>query len=183
MSVYRRSDSRPLISRKFHIWTLSFLILARSDLVAGAEIDFVTLESLPPALRESFDKSPQAKRYAFSAQINPFYLHGDFDGDGQQDTAVWITERATGKIGIAIFHSKANRLDIVGAGRDLGNVGDNFSGLDAWYVFRRGPVRRGADGKPPPKLHGDALMVMKTEAASGLIYWDGKRYGWYQQGD
>jgi hypothetical protein len=44
-------------------------------------------------------------------------------------------------------------------------------------------VQRGADGKPPPKLRGDALMVMKTEAASGLVYWDGKRYGWYQQGD
>lgn len=172
-----------MIIGKSHFRALLFLALARSDLVAGAEIDFVTLASLPPALRESFDKSPQAKRYAFSAHINPFYLHGDFDGDGQSDTAVWIREHATGKTGIAIFHGRANRLVIVGAGRDLGNAGDNFSGLDAWYVFRRGPVGKGADGKPPPKLRGDALMVIKTEAASGLIYWDGKRYGWYQQGD
>ena len=172
-----------LIIHKSYFWVPLFLALARSDFSAGAEIDFVTLASLPPAVRESFENSPQAKRYAFSAHINPFYLHGDFDGDGQQDTAVWITERATGKTGIAIFHGKANRLVIVGAGRDLGNAGDNFSGLDAWHVFRRGPVQRGADGKPPPKLRGDALMVMKTEAASGLVYWDGKRYGWYQQGD
>ena len=168
---------------KFQLWSMLFLTLARIDSSAAVEIDFVTLANLPPLVRESFENSPQAKRYAFSAHINPFYLHGDFDGDGQLDTAVWITERATGKSGIAIFHAKANRLVIVGAGRDLGNAGDNFSGLDAWHVFRRRPVQRGADGKPPPKLRGDALMVMKTEAASGLIYWDGKRYGWYQQGD
>ena len=168
---------------KFQLWSMLFLTLARIDSSAAVEIDFVTLANLPPLVRESFENSPQAKRYAFSAHINPFYLHGDFDGDGQLDTAVWITERATGKSGIAIFHAKANRLVIVGAGRDLGNAGDNFSGLDAWHVFGRGPVQRGADGKPPPKLCGDALMVMKTESASGLIYWDGNRYGWYQQGD
>jgi hypothetical protein len=160
-----------------------FFALLQSELGAGAEVDFVTLASLPPGLRESFDKSPQAKRYGFSARINPFYLQGDFDGDGQPDTAVWITERATGKAGVAIFHGRGSRLVVVGAGRDLGNAGDNFSGMDAWYVFRRGPVEKGADGKAPPKLRGDALMVIKTESASGLIYWDGKKYGWYQQGD
>jgi hypothetical protein len=26
-------------------------------------------------------------------------------------------------------------------------------------------------------------MVIKTEAAGVLIFWDGKRYAWYQQGD
>lgn len=44
-------------------------------------------------------------------------------------------------------------------------------------------VGRGADGKAPPKLRGDGLMVIKTESASALIYWNGKRYAWYQQGD
>ena len=173
------------IVNKSHFWALLVVSLAllRCGRAAGAEIDFVTLASLPPALRESFEKSPQAKRYAFSAHINPFYLHGDFDGDGQQDTAVWIKERATGKSGIAIFHGRTYRLVVVGAGSDLGNGSDDFSWLDAWHVFRRGPVRRGADGKSPPKLRGDALMVIKSESASALIYWDGKRYGWYQQGD
>ena len=28
-----------------------------------------------------------------------------------------------------------------------------------------------------------ALLVEKSEAASALIYWDGKRYVWSQQGD
>jgi hypothetical protein len=34
-----------------------------------------------------------------------------------------------------------------------------------------------------PKLHGDALFVSKNETASALIYWNGKRYVWLQQGD
>ena len=79
---------------KFQLWSMLFLTLARIDSSAAAEIDFVTLANLPPVVRESFENSPQAKRYAFSAHINPFYLC------------------------------------------DLGNAGDNFSGLDAWHVFR-----------------------------------------------
>jgi hypothetical protein len=35
----------------------------------------------------------------------------------------------TGKNGIAIYHGKANRLIIVGAGRDWGNGSDDFPGL------------------------------------------------------
>ena len=158
-------------------------VLLQIDCIAAAEIDFETLSSLPPEMRIAFAKSPLAKRYQLSAQINPFYLHGDFDGDGQQDTAILIKERSTEKNGIAIYHGKANRLVIVGAGRDWGNGSDDFPGLNAWYVFRRGPVGQGADGKKPPKLRGDALIVIKTESASALIYWDGKRYAWYQQGD
>lgn len=167
-------------------WCSLFLSLALWSQFGGAgaaQTDAPALASFPPKIREFFEKNPLAKRYYFSTQVNPFYLHGDFDGDGQQDTAVLIKERTSGKNGIAIFHGKANHLVIVGAGRDWGNGSDDFPGLDAWYVFRRAPVARGADGKAPPKLKGDALLVIKTESASALIYWDGKRYGWYQQGD
>jgi hypothetical protein len=34
-----------------------------------------------------------------------------------------------------------------------------------------------------PRLHRDALLVGKSEAASALIYWNAKRYVWFQQGD
>ena len=108
---------------------------------------------------------------------------GDFNGDGRWDTAVLIKERSSGKNGIAIYHGRSNRLIIVGAGQDWGNGSDDFPGLDAWHVFHRGPVGKGADRKAPPKLRGDALMVIKTESASTLIYWNGTRYAWYQQGD
>ena len=103
--------------------------------VFTAELDFVTLSSLPPEVRAAFEKNSHAKRYQLSAHINPFYLHGDFNGDGRWDTALLIKERSSGKNGIAIYHGKSNRLIIVGAGQDWGNGSDDFPGLDAWQVF------------------------------------------------
>jgi hypothetical protein len=32
-------------------------------------------------------------------------------------------------------------------------------------------------------LRGDGLLVEKTESASAILWWDGARYRWYQQGD
>lgn len=59
-----------------------------------------------------------AKRYQLSAHIEPLYLHGDFDGDGQRNTAFVLKERATEKSNTSIYHGQANRLVIVDAGRD-----------------------------------------------------------------
>jgi hypothetical protein len=45
-------------------------------------------------------------------------------------------------------------------------------------------VWQGADRQnAPPVLRGDALMVVKLEAASAIVYWTGSEYAWYQQGD
>lgn len=57
--------------------------------------------------------------------------------------------------------------------------------MDAWDVYDKGIVYHGMDEDEtnPPVLIGDAIDVAETEAASALIYWDGKQYRWYQQGD
>ena len=34
-----------------------------------------------------------------------------------------------------------------------------------------------------PRLRWEALLVGRIEAASGLIYWNSKRYVWFQHGD
>lgn len=144
-----------------------------------ADLDYVVASSLPPGLAEAFAGKPQ---YMFEASINPFYLHGDFDGDGKRDTVILVKEKATGKSGYGFVMGKA-KVAVVGAGTPIDDMGDDFSALDAWYVEPRGKVPQGATDQSPPKLKGDALMVIKTESASGLIYWDGKRFRWYQQGD
>ena len=164
------------------VFTFTIIVLLNFARGFGADIDFLAAASLAPEIRAVFEKQ-LLRRYQISPHINPFYLHGDFDGDGQTDTALLIKDRSSGKIGIAILHGKTHRIAVVGAGQALGNAGDDFSWMDAWYVFQRGPVRRGADEKAPPKLRGDALMVSKSESASALIYWNGKNYAWYQQGD
>ena len=112
--------------------------------------------------------------------MNPFYLRGDFNGDGKIDVAVLVKQRSTGKSGIAIVHSGTSKVTILGAGTAIGNGGDDFDWMDSWEIYSKDRV---ASKTSVPKLHGDALLVSKSEAASALIYWNGKRYVWLQQGD
>jgi hypothetical protein len=52
---------------------------------------------------------------------------------------------------------------------------------DYWQGYPKGRSELGTD-ETAPRLHGEALLG-KSEAASALIYWNGKRYVWFQQGD
>src|SRR5882724_11586469 len=40
-----------------------------------------------------------------------------------------------------------------------------------------------AHGKTNHLPRGDALWVAKSESASAFIFWDGRKYVWYQQSD
>lgn len=148
------------------------------------DLDFETSSSLPPLVLDVLSwNRERLSMYMLSAHLNPYYLQADFDGDGRADTAILVKERTTGKSGILIVEGTGKGFTVLGAGQPLGNGGDDFSWMDAWYVYPRARVQRGADGSNPPALRGDALMVMKTEAASALVYWNGMEYAWYQQGD
>lgn len=163
---------------------LASLLVSCSVLnVIANELTFSQESSIPSSFIETFKHSSAAGRYLIAAPINPFYIQGDFNGDGRLDCAILVKDKSSGKIGIAIVHTGENQVRVLGAGRRFGNGGDDFAWLDAWYAYPKGVVSPGADGSPPPKLKGDALMVIKTEAASSLIYWTGTQYRWYQQGD
>ena len=146
------------------------------------DIDYVIAASLPPAVAEALRDNPKTANYKISTRINPYYVQGDFNGDGKVDTALLIEEKASGKAGIAFVLGK-EKIAIVGAGKATGNGGDNFDWMDAWYVYEKGKVQMGADENAPPTLKGDALLAMKAESASSLIYWNGSGFAWYQQGD
>ena len=153
-----------------------------TSLAAGpGDLDFATGANLPPSVAEALAKFPQTADYALSARINPFYVRGNFDGDGSVDTAILVVEKASGKQGIAFILERG--IEIVGAGKAIGNGGYDLSWMDAWYVYDKDKVEQGAFDEGPPTLKGDALMAIKTESASGLVYWDGDGFAWYQQGD
>jgi hypothetical protein len=125
--------------------------------------------------------SPSA-RYILTYHVNPMILFGDFDGDHRTDVAVLVRDPKTGKVGIAVAR-QAGGVDVLGGGVAFGNGGDDFRWLDRWYTFTRGPVEPGADQAAPPTLTGDAIWVEKGEAASAVVYFTGKAFAWYQQGD
>ena len=141
------------------------------------------LNNIPEAVKRAITNSSIAKDYDVSFHMNPFYLRGDFKGDGKIDLAVLVKQRSSGKLGIAIIHGGMDKVTVFGAGVGIGNGGDDFEWMDSWQVYSRGRVGRGSDETPIPHFRGEALLVGKSEAASALIYWNGKRYVWFQQGD
>ncbi len=143
----------------------------------------VSESSIPPRLTNAFEQSGLSARYSFSKQVNPSYVQGDFNGDGNLDYAVIVTQKDSGKMGIAVLHAGFATAQVLGAGHRVGNGGDDFSWLDAWYVYSKAAVQAGAGEGPAPRLKGDALMLMKTDSASAFVYWTGTRYRWFQQGD
>ena len=108
--------------------------------------------------------------YELHSWIKPSYLIGDFNGDGRPDVAVLIREQTSGKRGIAIVHGGTNEVFILGAGKEIGNAGDDFEWMDEWRLEKR-------------QANQDALIVGKSESAGAVIYWDGKKYRWQLQGD
>lgn len=165
---------------------LATVLLAMAGTCAAIDADdlgYPASESIPPYVMEALRKLPNANALALSASINPCYLQGDFNGDQRLDSAVLVREKSSGKTGIAVIDGASARVSLLGAGHELPDSGDDFGWMDAWYVFPKSSVGQGATDDAPPELRGDAIMAIKTESASGLIYWNGKRFAWYQQGD
>jgi hypothetical protein len=138
---------------------------------------------IPEAVERTIIHGSLAKKYELAFRLNPSYLRGDFNADDKIDVAVLVKQRATRKTGIAIIDGVTNKVTILGAGTVIGNGGDDFEWMDTWQVYSKERGRHAASETGAPLLRGDALLVGKSEAASALIYWNGKRYAWLQQGD
>ncbi len=144
-------------------------------------------ENIPLGVSEAVETRHFTEAYKLDGSMNPFYLRGDFDGDGKPDYAFWIKAKAGGATGIAIWLSSRQKLIILGAGVPFGFSGStrsDFGGKNiVWQVYGKRPVEQGEDGGTPPTLVGEAIWLGTKGIASGLIYWDGESFKWYQQGD
>ncbi len=145
--------------------------------------DWLQNLNIPIWVRNAFQKNALSKKYDYIFKINPMYLRGDFNGDNKPDVAIFVKEKALKKLGIIVIHFGSNDYFVLGAGKKIGNGGDNFQWMSNWAVKRKGNVGQGADNKPPPYLKTESLYVEKAESASGIIHWNGTTYSWYQQGD
>ena len=154
------------------IFTMAFLSGARSMQ------SYALLFGVPPEIHKCLKLV--ASRYQLNDRSNPFYLRGDFDGDGKPDHAVLITNTKEER-GIAVCRTVGTKPEILGAGSVFHQMADLTFGV--WRVFAKGLVERGVEAGPPPLLRGDALLLIWPESASGLVYWDGRAFRWYQQGD
>ena len=146
--------------------------------------EFLLEANLPDEI-STFYLNTIKNNYSLRSDLNPFYLRGDFDGDKILDYAFGVIEKSSKKKGFIIYHIGKKTHLIVGAGKSLmnGNGGDDYSWMDAWKVFSGKTVEGGVGETEKVNLVGEAIVVIKTESASAMIYWTGKEYKWYQLGD
>jgi len=160
---------------------LLLVILSSTTLIAqDGRLIPSPLRKIPKWVRDEFFVKNFDERYSIVFQRSPAYLKGDFNGDGRKDFAIQIEEKSSRKSGIAIFHARkpqaiSTAATILGAGKSLGTVGDNFQSMDMWRLITK---RNASDFKNIPDLNGDAMMINKRDAAGGIIFWDGKKYEW-----
>ena len=172
----------PMYRRRLPSLLAGLLLAAASAAALAAEPSYVQRYTLPDWSQPQLQAEAFAQRYVLDAYLNPYCLHGDFDGDGKGDFALFVRDRAQQRIGIAFLHQAGEAPVVVGAGREVGNGSDDFGWVDAWSLFERGPVPAGIEGDGP-QLRGDGVMIYRAESSSALLWWDGKDYRWHQQGD
>ena len=155
--------------------------VVRLALIILAGIVFGTAaraEDLAPDVSACLKKAGSGLR--ISAKLKPHVLRGDFDGDGTEDYAVAVTQG--GDQGILICRSAGASTPIV---LGAGSAFQEMRNLDftSWSVHsRHRRIARGFEQGRPPVLRGDAILL-EWESASAIVYWNGKRFSWYQQGD
>src|SRR5690606_4874337 len=67
-------------------------------------LQFVFESNLPDNLYHFYNQDKIRTTYKINRDLNPFYLRGDFDGDGKIDYALAVIESKTNKKGILIYH-------------------------------------------------------------------------------
>ncbi len=114
--------------------------------------------------------------YTLAMWVNPYYLSGDFDGDGVMDLAVLVEDSDSRKNGIAFVHRGTGEIHIVGAGTGTFENPDDFYWMDAWKVFEKKTLSPAYAEGPPLALIGEAVITEEAEAGGAIIYWDGSQY-------
>jgi hypothetical protein len=140
---------------------------------------------VPPTIGDCARKPAIQGLVSITFDVNPFYLRGDFDGDGRSDYAVAVRGPKTKRNGVLFCLANA-RAYLVGADQPLqppfSNMPDDNFVAPRWEVFSQSAVAglsKFRSNVPNPLPHTAAEAVaMIWEDGIALIYWNGKRFCW-----
>ena len=124
---------------------------------------------------------------------NPFFLRGDFNGDGGMDVAFWVREPESGLTGVAILHSTLDTLFVYGAGRpgpspDVREMNNAWLGrptVSTWHVIPAGHVDEHQYGNIPSigvveessfTFERETLEFVFLGKSAFVFYWADGRY-------
>lgn len=144
-------------------------------------------EPLPDWANKQFDR--YRNNYHRLLQVKPTFLEADFNGDGENDVAVFVNNSANDKRGI-IFLFRNGQSRIAGGGSNLGNAGDDFNWSDEWKLIEDKIVYEStftedgdALGEKEVELNYPAISLRQDEGSGGLIYFKDSSFVWIHQGD
>jgi len=149
----------------------------------------------PQWFSETCKRNGLDKQLSIVSFLRPPFLEGDFNGDSLPDIAVAVMEKATKKKGILLIHGGSNRYFLFGAGKKFGNGSDNFSWANRWMIYTKKTVQQTKFDKESGDIIGSKLVKLTrpgilvsdeedgTAVSGGIIYWNGKKYIWIQQGE
>jgi len=146
----------------------------------------------PPEFFKSFKRLNLDKKYEIASYLKSSFLQADFDGDGVKDVVALVIERKTKKKGILLI--SGTKYFVFGAGTNFGNGSDDFKWAGGWKIYNKKTayetmVNIDGDliGSKIRKLKRTAFFIYQLEdgepVSGGIIYWNGKKYIWIQQGD
>lgn len=140
--------------------------------------NFEHVESIPDWAETTWKNSEQSRIYSKLLYLEPGFLTGDFNGDGNQDIVVTVINRKSKEKGIAFIHRGDKQIEIFGAGIQIEPFPSfqaslpDFSDAKTWTVIHRDP--KWVQG--PCKL-GDCLYY-NTGGIDGIFFFNGSRYQW-----
>jgi hypothetical protein len=139
---------------------------------------------IPAWIKSEFKFGYYDRRYGFEEKLYPQYLKGDFNGDGKQDYAIQLRQRAEGKFGIAFFQGKRTQAKpaavfIAGAGKPVANSSGDFDWVEIWSLYSKAQAYREIQSATLPRFWGDVLKLQTKKGKAGFLYWTGTGYAWY----
>jgi hypothetical protein len=124
-------------------------------------------------------------------EMNPFYIRGDFNGDGGIDIAFWVRNPDSDRKGVAILHSTLDTLFVFGAGHP-NPAGGEVVGGDLWRLLPVGYVEPGTWSNIPEigvvagepfTFEREALEFVWVGKSAQAYYWAKGRYWLIQTAD
>jgi len=139
----------------------------------GVYAQTVDQSNVPDEIRSCVRSTPGLQ---LDGSINPFYISGDYDGDGITDFAVLVRNETDHGPGIhhILFCFGRNKSVLWNAGTEKDAATSPFT---AWLLVRKQSKLLSIH----PKIRHDCLAILIGEEGGGLIYWDGLKFAWQQE--
>jgi hypothetical protein len=170
------------LSRKSRRAVLAFaLVFGVRGLQAAEDLVVIHPDQIANCL-----KLRVASTVDLNMQTNPYYLRGDFDGDGKVDYAVAVRGRITKRNGVLVCAGNGKAF-VLGADQPLrppfsDMPRDNFFAPN-WSIYSKAEINAlgkfAGGGVPvvPRNILGESIAMI-WEDGIALIFWDGRAFKW-----